>query len=60
MDKGVGQVTRRKGRESITVKLPKDIITYKKQMGRVDSGYQNRFIGTVFANATHFKKWYKK
>ena len=29
-------------------------------MGRVDRGYQHRFMGEGFANIAHFKKWYKK
>ena len=34
MDKGVGQVIRRKCRDSITVKFPKDIIIYQQKYGR--------------------------
>ena len=34
--KVVGQVTRRKGGESITAKFPNNIITYHKHMGGVE------------------------
>ena len=34
--KGVGEVTRRKGRYQITLKYSKYIITYQQHMGRVE------------------------
>ena len=42
--KGVGKFTRRKVRDSITVKYPKDNIMHQKHMGNVDSGNQNRLM----------------
>ena len=58
--KGVGQVTSRKGRDSITVKPPKDIITYHKHMNRVDRGYQQRLMRKGFESIDHFKNCYNK
>ena len=58
--KGVGKVTSRKGRDSITVKCTKGIITYWHHMGRVDCGYYHRLILEGFSNVSHFKKWYNK
>ena len=58
--KGVGQVTNSKGRNSITVKLAKYIITYQKNMVGFDRRDQQRLMGEGFANVSHFKNWYKK
>ena len=55
MTNGVGQVTRRKDRESITVKYPKEIISYQQHIGGGDCGYQHRVMGTGLANVAHFK-----
>ena len=54
MTKCVGQVTRRKVRESIIVKRPKDMIAYQQHMGGVDCGYQHRLMWEVFVNVSHF------
>ena len=48
MTQGVDQVTRRKGRESIILKQPKENTTYQKRMGRVDHGYKHRLMGVGF------------
>ena len=54
MTKHVGHVTWRKGKESITVKLKKYIITYKQHMGGVDCGYHNKVMGEGLINlVTH-------
>ena len=58
--KGVGQVNRSKGRQSIILKGPNNIITYQKHMGGVYHGDHRRLTSTGFANASNFKKWYKK
>ena len=60
MTKYVVQVTSRKVRDSISVKTPKNIITYKQHMGGVDCGDHNMWMVPVFANVSHFLKWYKK
>ena len=60
MTKYVGQVTRRKGRDSIIVKYPKEIITHQKHMGGVGCGYINGLMGAGLSNLEHFKTWYKK
>ena len=36
MDKVVGKVTKKKGRDPITVKFPNGIIIYQKDMGGFD------------------------
>ena len=43
--KVVGKVTRSKGGDSITLKLPKCIIKYQKHIGVFDRGYQYRLMG---------------
>ena len=53
--KGIGQVIRMKGKDSITLKPPKEIITYHQHMGGVDNGEQNSFIGAGFSNVSHCK-----
>ena len=60
MTKYVGKFTRRKGRDSITVKYPKEIITHQKHMGGVGCGYINGLMGAGLSNLEHFKTWYKK
>ena len=60
MTKCVGRDTREKGGDSITVKCPNYIITYQKQMGGFDHGYQHRLVGAGLSNLLHFKIWYKK
>ena len=50
MAKGVGKVTRRNGRESITVKRPKEITTYQQYMGGFDCGDRHRLMGKGFDN----------
>ena len=60
MTKGVGKVTRSKGGDSITVKNPKEIITYQQHMSVFYCGNQHRLIGAGFSNVAHIKKWYKK
>ena len=57
---GVGEVTRRKGRDSISLKLKKGIITYQKHMGRVDHEKHHRVMWIGFENAAHYKEWCKK
>ena len=56
MTKGVGGVTRKKGRYSITVKFPKYTITYQQHMGRDDCEDNHRLMGSGFANVAHFLK----
>ena len=60
MTNGVGQIDSRNGRDSISVKPPKDIITYQKHMGVVYCGDQYMLIGAGSVNISHFKKYYKK
>ena len=60
MTNGVGQIDSRNGRDSISVKTPKDIITYQKHMGIVDLGDQYRLMGAGSVNIANFKKYYKK
>ena len=60
MNKGIGEVTRNKVRNLITVKFLDDIITYQQHMGRVDHGDHHRLMRTVLSNIATFKKWYKK
>ena len=48
MTNGVGKVSRMKGKESITIIRPRDTILYKKNMSRVDSGYQQIVLGAGF------------
>ena len=54
MAKGVGGVTRRKGRHSTTVKFPKNIITYQQYMDRVYHRDQHKLMGSGFTNVAHF------
>ena len=54
MTKGVGQVTRRKGRDLITVKLTKDIITCQQLMGGFDRGDHHMLMKSGFTNVSHF------
>ena len=56
MDKGVGKATSMKGRDSITVKSPKVIITYQQHMGGFYRGDQHRVMRVGFTNVAHFKK----
>ena len=58
--KGIGQVIRMKGKDSITLKPPKEIITYHQHIGRFDRVYQNRLMGAGFKNIAHLKKWQNK
>ena len=51
--KGIGQVNRRNGRDFITVKFPKCIITYQQHMVRVHFGSQKGLMGAVFENVSH-------
>ena len=60
MAKRIGQVTRRKSRDSTTVKQTKEIIKYQKHMGGVDREDQQRLMGTGFPNVTHFKNQREK
>ena len=60
MNRGFGKVTRRNGRDSITVKYPKGVITYQKHMGGVDHQDHHRLMGTGLENSAHFKNRYKK
>ena len=60
MTKGVVQVTRKKGRDLITVKSSKDINSCQKLMGQFDPGDQHMLINLGFTNVAHFKKGYKK
>ena len=45
INKGIVEFNRIKGRHSITVKLPKDIIIHKKNIGRTYCGFHNRLMG---------------
>ena len=60
MAKDVIQVARRKGREPVSVKPPKEIITHHTHLGGFDCGYQHRLMGAGFASAENFKKLFKK
>ena len=50
MAKGVGKVTRRNGKDSITFKKPKLIIKHQKHISVVYSGDQHRVMGVGFSN----------
>ena len=60
MSKCVGQVTRKNSRYLITLKPPKDIITYWKHTDGVDHGYQHSLMGSGFVCVAYLKKWQRK